>query len=48
MHSTRPEADYGRNPYRDEPVLDEAPALGRLTQVAIALLFAVAAIYLGA
>lgn len=47
MHNPGQEADYGRNPYRDEPVADEAPALSHLMQVAIAVLFAVAAIYLG-
>ena len=38
--------DYGRNPYRDEPAPHEPPPAGPLKQAAIALLFALAAIYL--
>jgi hypothetical protein len=38
--------DYGKNPYRDHPVPAQPEALGRLTQAAIALLFALMAIYL--
>jgi len=39
--------DYDRNPYLDDPVAPQPHAVGRLTQAAIALLFAIMAIYLG-
>jgi hypothetical protein len=38
--------DYGRNPYQDIAAPAKPPAIGRLTQAVIALLFALAAIYL--
>jgi hypothetical protein len=38
--------DYDRNPYRDDPVAPQPHAVSRLTQAAIALLFAIMAIYL--
>jgi hypothetical protein len=38
--------DTYKNPYQDQPVPAEPNAIGRWTQGAIALLFAVLAIYL--
>ena len=48
MHRRDHEPEYGPNPYHDQPLPAEAPHIGRLTQAAIALFFALAAIYLGA
>jgi hypothetical protein len=38
--------DYDNNPYREERLPAQPEPLGRLLQAAIALLFALAAIYL--
>ena len=46
MHSEQQEAEYGRNPYRDEPVTAPPESLGRVPQALIAIVIALAAIYL--